>query len=236
MLLSSPCCYQALRVKTSKLQLLIQISKPLGQALLLKITSPWSDSAGLALLSSSETTLRKQNPCSFPWEFASHYSIDFWDLIFSASLHSPLKLSCLWARQCGWTAFEKAMHEVSETCCQNPTPLMGSKKIVFHFGVHSAETQSFRLPGKLPPLLQHFLAVTINKFRILICCNKVIPSFTLLIRVLVQQSLLSVCSQSFSLTVSPWSDPGDCAVSWWQWVFETIYLTHMLLVTAMNSL
>lgn len=106
MLLSSPCCYQALRVKTSKLQLLIQISKPLGQALLIEITSPWSTSVGLALLSSSATTLGTENPCSFPWEFASHYTIDFWDLIFTVSLHSPLKLSCLWARQRGWIASE----------------------------------------------------------------------------------------------------------------------------------
>lgn len=226
MLLSSPCCYQALRVKTSKLQSLIQISKPLGQALLLEITSPWSSSVGLALLSSSATTLRKENPCSFPWEFASHYTIDFWDLIFTVSLHSPLKLSCLWARQRGWIASEKVMHEVSETCCQKPTPLMGSKRIVFHFAVHSAESQSFRLPGKLPSLLQHFLLVTINKFKILICCNKVISSCTLPVRDLVQQSLLSAHSHSFSLTASPSSDPGGCSVSWWQRVFERIYLTH----------
>lgn len=225
MLLSSPCCYQALRVKTLKLQSLIQISKPLGQALLLEITSPWSSSVGLALLSSSATTLRKKNPCSFPWEFASHYTIDFWDLIFTVSLHSPLKLSCLWARQRGWIASES--HARSEwNMLPKPTPLMGSKRIVFHFAVHSAESQSFRLPGKLPSLLQHFLLVTINKFKILICCNKVISSCTLPVRDLVQQSLLSAHSHSFSLTASPSSDPGGCSVSWWQRVFERIYLTH----------
>lgn len=103
---------------------------------------------------------------------------------------------------------------------------MGSKRIVFHFAVHSAESQSFSLPGKLPSLLQHFLLVTINKFKILIRCNKVISSCTLPVRDLVQQSLLSAHSHSFSLTVSPSSDPGGCSVSWWQRVFERIYLTH----------
>lgn len=89
----SPMHYLALRVKTSKLQLLNQVSKPLGQPLLLQIISPCSDSVGLALLSSSETRLGKENPCSFPCEFASHYAIDFWDPIFTVSLHSPLQLS-----------------------------------------------------------------------------------------------------------------------------------------------
>lgn len=167
-----------------------------------------------------------KNPCSFPWEFASHYAMDFWELIFSVCLHSPLKLSCLWARQGGWIAFEKVMYQVSETHCQKPTPLMGSKRIVFRFAVRLAESQSFRLPGKLPSLLQHFLMVTINKFRILICCNKVISSCILPVRDLVQQSLLFAPSHSLSLTVSPWSDPGDCSVSWWQREFERIYLTR----------
>lgn len=98
------------------------------------------------------------------------------------------------------------MHEVSEMHCQKPTPLMGSKRILFHSAVHSAETQSFRLPGKLPPLLQQFLLVTINEFIILICCNKIISSCTHPVRDLVQQSLLSA-------PVSPSSDPGDCSVS-----------------------
>lgn len=231
MLLSSPCCYQALRVKTSKLQLLIQISKPLGQALLLEITSPWSDSRGLAL-SSSKTTLRKQNPCSLPWEFASNYTIDFWDLVFSVSLHSLLKLSCLWARQCGWITFEKAMDKVSETCCQTPTPLMGSKRIGFHFAVHSAESQSFRLPGKFPCLLQHFLVVTINKFRILIRCNEVISSCTFLIRDLVQQSLLSAHSQflphSFSMIRAWWLHCQLIAKSIWKNLFDTHKLNSSL--------
>lgn len=93
MLLSGPCCYLALRVKTSKLQLPSQVSKPSGRQLLLQITSPWSNSIGLALLSSPETRLGKENPCSFPCELVSHYAISFWDPIFTVSLHSPLQLS-----------------------------------------------------------------------------------------------------------------------------------------------
>lgn len=47
MLLSNPCCHLARRAKTSKLQILIQISKPLGQPLLLQRVNPWNDSIRL---------------------------------------------------------------------------------------------------------------------------------------------------------------------------------------------
>lgn len=217
MLLSSPCCYQALRVKTSKLQSLIQMSKPLGQALLLEVTSPWSNSIGWALLSSSETTLRKENPCSFPGEFASHYTMDFWDLIFSVSLHSALKLSCQWARlNCIWER-----HAQSEWNTLPKThPPYGKQGDCISCCSSLSWILKPQPAWKAPLLLQHFLVMTINKSRILICCNKVISSCTLPVRDLVQQSLLSAGSHSFSM-IRPWLHCQLMEKSIWNNLFDT---------------
>lgn len=102
-----------------------------------------------------------------------------------------------------------------------PSPLTGNERIVFHFAVHSAESQSLWLPAKPPSLLEHILSVTIYKLRTRTCCNKAISCCTHIVKDLMQQSLLSACSQHFSFTVSSSSDTSD-SVSWWPRVFERI--------------
>lgn len=134
MLLSNPCCHLARRAKTSKLQILIQISKPLGKPLLLQRVNPWNDSIDFVLLSSSDT---KENPCSFPCEFTSHYST--FELQFSLGpFLPPSKQARLLQTQRDCTAFERVIREASETRSQNITLLMGNKRVVFHFAIHSA--------------------------------------------------------------------------------------------------
>lgn len=115
---------------------------------------------------------------------------------------------------------------MGETCCQNTTLLTGNARIVFHFAVQPAESQSLWLPGKTPSLLKHFLLVTIYKFRTSTFCNKANSSCTLPVKDTAWQSLLSACSQSFSFTVSLSSQTGDNSVNWWQRAFERISFTH----------
>lgn len=102
-----------------------------GPTLATSVDQP--SSIDLVLLSSPDTRLGKEKPCSFPWDFPSHFTTGFWALVLHVSSFSPpTKPDCYKDSVTGLHL--KAIHEASETCAKiQCTLLIGNKRIVFHF-------------------------------------------------------------------------------------------------------